>query len=105
MQVRFEVAAMKAGAVDAAAAWKLADTSSIDLDESGSVIGVDLALKSLQKSAPYLFGAAPAPVSSGGGNPAGGQSPPKYDAEAIKKMTPAEFAKLREGVKSGAIKF
>jgi hypothetical protein len=104
LQFRFEAAAAKAGAVDPAAAWKLADTTALDLDEKGNVVGLADAVTRLQKSSPYLFTQATPPVTSGGGNPPGGNAAPKLTPEAIKSMSNEDFLKLSAGVNSGAIK-
>lgn len=102
MQHRFEAAARAAGALNPTAAWKLADVGSLDLDESGQVVGLDAALASLRKSDPYLF--APPPVQSAGGNPPGGNGAPRLTPEAIRTMSREDFAKLQDQLKSGALK-
>lgn len=97
----FTLAAQQAGAVDPNAAWKLADLTGIELDDSGSVQGVDVALKALKKSSPYLFGVAPTSTASSGGNPSAGV--PKVTAKKIEAMSPAEYREFRSKVAAGEI--
>lgn len=102
----FMVAAKEAGAANADHAYKLADLSQVTVDAQGNVQGIDGAIGGLKKSAAYLFGTPETPsAGSGGGNPPGGTpGPKKYTAEAIANMSTEEYAKFREGVKSGKIK-
>lgn len=98
----FEMAAQKAGAVDPAAAWKLADVSSLEVDDEGNVANVSDVLKALQKQSPYLFGAAPQNGNgTSGANPSNGA--PKVDAKKLASMSDEEFrntiARLNAGEK------
>ena len=90
---RFEAEAAKAGAQDLAAAIKLADLSTVDIDEDGSVTGIDAAISALKANHKFLFGPqTPANgVGNASGNPGSG-NPMKSGADRIKSMTAAEFA-------------
>jgi len=50
---RFETAAAKAGAIDPGAAYKLANTASLKVQDEGGIEGIDQALAKLRKSGPY----------------------------------------------------
>lgn len=102
---RFEALANKAGALDASAAYKLADLSGVDIDESGAVVGVEAALDVLKKSASFLFGVPSTGVADSGGNPPSGPPSSKaYTPHDIKSMSKEEFAKFQAEVSSGRIK-
>ena len=93
ISTRFEAEAAKAGAQDLAAAIKLADLSTVDIDEDGSVTGIDAAISALKANHKFLFG-PPTPtngVGNASGNPGAG-NPIKSGADRIKSMTAAEFA-------------
>jgi len=47
-------------------AYDLSDLSGVEVDEDGSVSGMDEVIKALQKSRPHLFGTAGAPDIKGG---------------------------------------
>lgn len=106
MRTRFELAATKAGAVDAEAAFRLADLSGVTVGEDGNVQGLDAAVEALKTSRAFLFGSTkPTAVGSGGGNPGGDTTGAKtYDADAIKRMSAQEFAKFQADVQAGRIK-
>lgn len=97
----FRLAAQQAGAVDVNAALKLADLSTVDFD-GDQVIGVDAALKALKKASPYLFGVAPTPAASSGGNPSSGA--PSVAPADIRKMSRAELKEFEAKLARGEIK-
>lgn len=74
---RFETAAIKAGAVDPEAAFKLADLSKVKDDGAG----IDQALADLKKSKPYLFGGQKIATGSAGG--ASASSTPSNANQAV----------------------
>lgn len=88
---RFEQAAAKAGVIDADAARRLADFSSVDIDEDGTVSGIDAVIADLKKTRKYLFGPTTTPVGNAGGNPASGP-PSKITDEMVRSMSSVEFA-------------
>lgn len=51
-----ERTAAKLGAVDAEAVAKLLDRTNVKIDDTGTITGVEDAIKALQTSKPYLFG-------------------------------------------------
>lgn len=55
IDTKIQIEAARLGAVDAEAVAKLIDRSQIAIDESGTVTGVDAAIKSMQESKKYLF--------------------------------------------------
>ena len=65
-------------------AYDLSDLSGVEVDEDGSVSGMDEVIKALQKSRPHLFGTAGAPdINAGeGGKPKGKAG---ADDEAIRR--------------------
>lgn len=88
-----ENAAQKAGAHDLDAVAKLADHSRLQVDDNGDVLGVEAALKDLQKNRPYLFGHPPRPsTGSGGGRTSNGGSDKSSTA---RRMDDVIRAKLR----------
>lgn len=95
----FEMAAQKAGAIDPAAAWKLADVSVLEVDDEGNVANVADVLKNLQKQSPYLFGAAPQGNGTSGANPSNGA--PKVDSKKIASMSDEEFRKTIARLNAG----
>lgn len=72
MRTAFLAAATKAGALDPADVYALADKSQLTLTAAGELAGADKVLQSLRKSKGYLFRAGGG-LGSGGGNP--GTSP------------------------------
>jgi hypothetical protein len=56
IRAELKASAIKAGMVDLDG-LKLADMSTVKLDEAGEVIGADELMESLKKAKPYLFGA------------------------------------------------
>lgn len=68
-----EKAAAKAGAHDLDAVAKLADHGKLQVTDDGEILGIDAALKDLQKNRPYLFGPTARPsTGSGGGRTSNG---------------------------------
>lgn len=101
----FRLAAKDAGVVDVKAALKLADLSVLDF-EGEDVVGVDVALKALRKSSPYLFGStsALAAANDGGGNPSGGAPRGRtLTAKQLADMPMADYAKVQPKIASGEI--
>lgn len=89
-----EKAAWRAGAHDLDAVVKLADHSKLQIDDDGSVIGVDGAIKDLQKTRGYLFGPPPRPsTGSGGGRPSSNGGSDK--GATARRMDDAIRGKLR----------
>lgn len=89
-----ENAAQKAGAHDLDAVAKLADHSRLQVDDNGDVLGVEAALKDLQKNRPYLFGHPPRPsTGSGGGRTTTNGGPDK--GSTARRMDDAIRGKLR----------
>lgn len=71
---------------------KLADLSSVKLDEQGNVVGGAEMMKALKESKPYLFQKPDSSTSLPGGKQ------PKQDADGKKRateMTPEEYAKAK----------
>lgn len=102
-------AAQAVGCSDTKLVLAALDRSAITVDDAtGAVSGVDVALAALRKAHPVLFSPPVVPTASGGaGNPAGG--PPvrpggKYTAADIRRMSPSEFQKFDQQVRSGRIK-
>lgn len=92
IQNRLEAAAAKAGAIDVDAVRKLADLSSVDIDDEGKVIGIDAVIAELKKSRKYLFGDPSQPVGNAGGNPPSGPPSTKVTEEQLRTMTSQQFA-------------
>lgn len=91
LQHRFESAVAKAGAVDAEAAWKLVDMSSVEIDDDGKITGLEVAVADLKKKRPYLFGSPSTPVGSSGGNPPSGPPSTKVTPEQIQRMNSKDY--------------
>jgi len=98
---RFEALASKAGALDVEDAFRLADLSSVEVDEDGNVTGLDDVIATLRKTKKYLFGQS-TPAAPGGNPPTG--SPGQITPERLRQMTPAEFAQLNNDLMAGRIK-
>jgi phage I-like protein len=100
--------AVRLNIIDAEAAVKLLDRSTLELDEEGNPKNVEAALRDLIKERPYLAPKAPTNVTpSGGTNAASGTAPgptPRLTAEELEaaKLTgtdPARYAAMK-GVKT-----
>lgn len=72
---RIQSEAAKLGVVDLEAVTKLIDRAGIKVDESGTVAGVEEAVKSLLESKPYLKGTGTTPI-------VGGQTAPGTETQA-----------------------
>jgi len=75
LRSRFETAALKAGAIDIEAAFKLANTASLKVKDDGSIEGLDQALAELKKSRPWLFAQQRTSTGTPGGATAGSSTP------------------------------
>jgi phosphopantetheinyl transferase (holo-ACP synthase) len=101
-QFAFKVAATKAGCVNPDAACRLADLATLQLDESGGVVGTDEYLEVFKGQHTYFFGqetTSPTPTASSGGNPTSGAPKPPSPA-ALAKMSReqrSEYFKQAEG--------
>ncbi len=108
IQHRFERQAAEFGAVDPSAAYKLADLSTVEVDESGEVSGLDTVLSSMKTQYGFLFQQPPPPAPTGagshGGNPVAGNPGGALTADRIGRMTSAEFAALQAQAGSGQLK-
>lgn len=88
-----EKAAVKAGAHDLDAVAKLADHSHLQISDTGEVLGIEAAIKDLQRNRAYLFGPLPRPsTGSGGGRTTNGTSD---KATTASRMDQAIRGKLR----------
>lgn len=87
----FESIALKAGVVDADAAFKLADLSAVEIDEDGKVTGLEAAMADLKKTRKFLFGSLSQPVGSAGGNPPAGPPSTRVTEAQLQSMTSDEF--------------
>jgi hypothetical protein len=91
IRAELKAVAIKAGMVDLDG-LKLADLSTIKIDDKGEVVGAEDLMKALKESKPYLFTAATSSSSSGTPPPKGKPAP--FDARTA---TPEELkAKARE---------
>lgn len=103
LQHQFERMAAQLGVVSAEDAFRLADLSSVELDEAtGKAEGLEELLDSMKASKPWLFAAAPPAPGRGptGGNPS--KAPATgLNSEAINQMSNQDFLKLMEAVKQG----
>jgi len=88
IRAELKAAALKAGMVDLDG-LKLADLSSVKLNEAGEVEGAEALMEALKKSKPYLFGAA---SSSTPGTP---PKPADPKAKKATEMTDEEYAVAR----------
>lgn len=102
IQSRFEQLALKAGAQNPAAAYKLANLA--DVDSADDTATLETALAALRKSDPYLFGTpkteAPT-VGSGGGNPPNGNGKTSYSADQVANAAPDEWARIQAEITAG----
>lgn len=97
IRAELKASALKAGMVDLDG-LKLADLSSVKLDDKGEVVGADALMDELKKSKPYLFGA---PSTTGSTT-----TPPKPSDNAPKKateMTSAEYKEARMKIRQGIL--
>lgn len=93
IRAELKAVAIKAGMVDVDG-LKLADLSTIKLDDKGEVEGADALIEALKKAKPYLFGVTQHSSSTG--------TPPPNTPPAAKKageMTDAEYATARKAIK------
>ena len=97
IRAELKAEAIKAGMVDLDG-LKLADLTSVKLDDQGNVTGAAEMLTALKESKPYLFTAAP--VHSSQPNPPP-PAPKPGDKKSAKDMTPEEFAAARRAISAG----
>ncbi len=113
LQVRnaFEAEAIRAGVIDSDAAYRLADLSGVELDETGKLVGVKEAIKGLKDSRAFLFGqvqkAPPGGVAAGGGNPQAGNPAAKQvvTEQMVRSMSREDFQKLHTQMVGGRLTF
>lgn len=94
IRAELKTVALKAGMVDLDG-LKLADLSTVKLDDQGEVAGADALIDALKKAKPYLFGSTQHTSTP--------SAPPSSTPPAAKKaseMTPAEYAAARAKFKS-----
>lgn len=106
LRSRFEAAVGKAGAVDAAAAFKLADLSGVEFDDAGDPQGLDDAVAALKDSYGFLFQPLPpSGVGGSGGNPAAGNpANGGYTAAGVHAMEGKDWEKFKSDALSGRLK-
>lgn len=80
------------------AALKLADTTSLEVDDEGNVTGAAATVKQLQKDFDFLFGSTTS-GNAGGGNP--GSGPPKTDPKDYANLKGADWADFQRRVMAG----
>lgn len=98
IRAELKAEAIKAGMVDLDG-LKLADLSTVKLNEQGEVEGADKLMADLKKSKPYLFGST-----SNSSNPAG--NPPKPGDTKTKpatEMSKAEYDEARAQIRRGVL--
>lgn len=79
-----KLAAIKAKAKDPADILAFIDKGKLELNEDGTIKGLDDQLKTLSESKAYLFGET-TPPETPGANPPGGGNPPKIDYRTASK--------------------
>lgn len=80
-----EMAAAKANFTDPSDAYKLADLSSVDVGDDGTVAGVDEAIKALAESKPYMVKSERAPLSDINASKRGKQTASNAGVDYLKK--------------------
>jgi Phage minor structural protein GP20 len=93
IRAELKAVAIKAGMVDIDG-LKLADLSTVKLDDKGEVVGADALIEALKKAKPYLFGSTQS--SSTPNTPPSGTPPA---AKKAMEMTDAEYAVARKAIK------
>lgn len=93
IRAELKAVAIKAGMVDIDG-LKLADLTTVKLDDKGEVQGADELIEALKKAKPYLFGNAQS--SSTPNTPPSGTPPA---AKKAMEMTDAEYAVARKAIK------
>ena len=82
-------AAVKAGAVNADAVFKLIERDAVTVGDDGSVTGAEEAVAALLESDPYLVGKASPPVAAADGGPRGsGTGTKQLTRDDLSSMTP-----------------
>jgi len=97
IRAELKAEAIKAGMVDLDG-LKLADLTTVKLDDQGNVTGAAEMLAALKESKPYLFTAAPVHSSQPTPPP---PAPKPGDKKSAKDMTPEEFAAARRAISAG----
>jgi hypothetical protein len=90
IRAELKTVALKAGMVDLDG-LKLADLSTVKLDDKGEVEGADALIDALKKAKPYLFGSA-----SGTSTPGNAPSSTPPAAKSARDMTPEEYAAAKK---------
>lgn len=96
IRAELKAEAIKAGMVDLDG-LKLADLSTVKLNDKGEVEGADALMTELKKAKPYLFGATQNTSNPAGNPPKPGDTKPKLATE----MTAAEYAEQRANIRRG----
>lgn len=94
LMAELKASALKAGMVDLDG-LKLADLSSVKLNDQGQVEGADALMEELKKSKPWLFGA---PGTSHTGNPPNPKTP---EAKKATEMNDAEYKAAKAAMEKG----
>lgn len=85
--------AIKAGMIDLDG-LKLADLSSVKLDDKGEVVGAEALMESLKKSKPYLFGTQSSSTKAGDPPP-----PSSGGKKSALEMSDEEYRKSRRNIR------
>jgi hypothetical protein len=93
IRAEMKAAAVKAGMVDLDG-LKLADLSTVKLNDQGEVEGADALLEALKKAKPYLFGST-----QNTSNPAKPPDPKNPVPKKAAEMTSEEYATARAAIK------
>lgn len=94
IRAELKAAAIKAGMVDTDG-LKLADLSTVKLNDAGEVEGAEALMDALKKAKPYLFGP------TGSSNPATPPKPTDPKPKSARDMTPEEYAAARSALVYG----
>ena len=95
IRAELKASAIKAGMVDLDG-LKLADLSTVKLNDAGEVEGAETLMEEMKKAKPYLFGTTISTTNTG--------TPPKRDEGKPKlatEMTKEEYAAAKENIKNG----